>query len=113
MLEGLAIVTALVLILVDYKLKNDLVDLFKRMEAALEDGRKLLGPQFAANVDLDSVRPGNMVGNASPVETSASNGSAEGLGLTHKTAPPKRETTVRARRTRGTPVPRPDNPVGS
>lgn len=107
-LEAVAIVTAAILILVDYKLKNDLVELYKRMEATLEDGRKLFGKDYLADLDTSGLHAGPLVGDAPTVETSASpvtdnqNGTAV-----------KRPVAKRSRRVGNTEVSQPDKPVGS
>lgn len=114
-LEGIAILTALVLILVDYKLKNDLVDLYKKMEVALENGRKLMGPEFATDIDTSRLRAGPMVDNAPTLETPdypspnfpvEPNG--EGPGPTAKRSPAKRSG-----RNGNQAVPESDKPVGT
>jgi hypothetical protein len=71
-LEGIALLTALILILVDYKLKNDLVELYGKMEVALERGQKLFGEN--ANPGSNSLRVPDspMVDNVSRLETSDS-----------------------------------------
>jgi hypothetical protein len=111
-LEGVAIVTALVLILVDYKLKNDLVDLYKKMEAALADGRQIFGPQFAPGIDTSSLRASPMVRPTSPVETGAG---GEADNRNGKAGPASRRGTPANRkgRNRDITIPEPDKPLRS
>lgn len=111
-LEGVAIVTALILILVDYKLKNDLVELYKKMEAALIDGRQIFGPDFAPGIDPSALRGGDMVRATPPMETGPADKQdhANGQG---KPAARKRTSPVSQRRDRDSPVPKPDKQVGT
>ena len=111
-LEGIAIVTALVLILVDYKLKNDLVDLYKKMEKALADGQRILSADFGAGIDLGSVRSGNMVRTATPMETTTVSDLGDSNGKP-PAATGKPNPANRARRDRNNPVPKPDKPLRS
>lgn len=111
-LEGIAIVTALVLILVDYKLKNDLVDLYKKMERALADGQKLFGPEFASDIDIASLRTGDMVGNAATVETANGSGPPIGMGQSSPAETARRTPAKRNRGNRNPPVPEPDKQMG-
>jgi hypothetical protein len=111
-LETVAIVTALILILVDYKLKNDLVELYKKMEAALIDGRQIFGPDFAAGIDPGAIRGGDMVRATPPVEKRPADkpGNANGQA---KPAARKRTPPVSQRRDRNSTVPKPDKQVGT
>lgn len=111
-LEGVAIVTALVLILVDYKLKNDLVDLYKKMEAALADGRAIFGPEFAPGIDTSSLRASAMVRPDSPVETGAGNKASSRNGAA-KPATRRGTSPVGQGRDRDNPVPESDKPLRS
>lgn len=109
-LEGVALITALILILVDYKLKGDLTELYAKMEAALERGQKLFAENSDTGNDPVRLRTGDMVGNVSPLETSASNGVAGQNGQ------PKARRTSAAKRSRGngnTAVSQPDKPLGT
>ena len=109
-LEGVALITALILILVDYKLKNDLTDLYQKMEVALERGQKLFDEDTNTGSDSMRVRPGNLVGNVSPLETSARPSVAGQNGK-----PPNGRATP-AKRSRGngnTAIPKPDKQMGT
>ena len=114
-LEGLALITAALLILIDYKLKNDLVVLFGKLEGALEDGRKLFGPEFGSGVDIAGVRAGHLASVPAPVEASTANGAAAQVGSNGKRpgSATKRPTAKRPGRDGSAPVPGPDNTVGS
>lgn len=105
-LEGIAIITATVLILVDYKLKNDLMDLYVKMERALKNGETI----YSAGIDPGLLRPGNMVRDAATVETRAANGT---IHADSKPGPRgKRPSPERNRGNGNTTIPKPDNPVG-
>jgi hypothetical protein len=110
-LEAIAITTALILILVDYKLKNDLVVLYKKMEAALENGRKLFGESFGAGIDTSGLQHGPMVDNSTWLETpivrNPDNANGQAAAADYK--PPAN----RNRGNRNPQVPKPDKPVGS
>jgi len=109
-LEGLALVTALILILVDYKLKNDLVALYQKMEQTLEDGKQIFG-ENASNA-LDSMRlPSRaMVGDDASVETSDSPVMDNPNGQSPAN---KRTPSNRRGRAGGTEIPKSDKPLGS
>jgi hypothetical protein len=77
-LEGLAIGVAVVLILVDYKLKNDLVDLYKKMEGTLERGRQSFGETASTADSPSGVHTGSLVDNVARLETSAYAGASNG-----------------------------------
>lgn len=109
-LEGIALLTALILILVDYKLKNDLVALYQKMEATLENGKKLFGESYFADFDSSGLRTGSVVDHGSTMEATASASSTNTNGKNEASARP---TPKRSRRAGGSEVPRPDNTVGS
>lgn len=110
-LEGVAIVTALVLILVDYKLKNDLMDLYRKMEKALENGRKILGPEFGAGIDTGRLPTRAMARDAATVET------RNPFGTAVEYDQPETATGNGAPKRQGrngyTEVPKPDKQVGT
>jgi hypothetical protein len=109
-LETLAILTAAVLILVDYKLKNDLVDLYRKMEATLKHGESLFGENAATPLDSMRVRPGSLVDNRATVETGPGDNVAaqNGQPKTRRAQPANRD-----RRTRDKAVSDPDKQVGT
>lgn len=109
-LEGVALVTALILILVDYKLKNDLTDLYAKMEVALERGQKLFAENGDSGSDSVRLRAGDLVGNVSPLETSASNGMA---GQNGQSKTRGASAAKRSRGNRDTAVSQPDKPLGT
>jgi hypothetical protein len=109
-LEAIALITAAILILVDYKLKNDLVDLYKKMEVALENERLLLGADHSPASGNSAVRAGDLVDYDPPMEASASSGTT---GANGKTEPRKRAPANRSRRNGNTAVPDIDKPVGA
>lgn len=111
-LEGIAIVTALILILVDYKLKNDLVELYQKMEAALADGRQIFGPDFAPGIDPSALHRRPVVRPAPTVETATADkpDTQNGQG---KPAPRKRAPADSSGRNRDSTVPKPDKQVGT
>jgi len=112
-LEGLAIATALVLVLVDYKLKNDLVDLFKKLEATIDEGKRYFGESFGAAVDIGAIRSGDLVGTATSMEKTANASPAASTRQNGKRPAAKRTSADRGRGIGSAPVPGPDNTVGS
>lgn len=104
--------TALVLILVDYKLKNDLVDLYKKMEKALADGQRILGTDFGSGIDIGGVRSGNMVRPTAPMETPTVPNLANPNGKP-PAATGKPNPANRARRNRDNAISEPDKPLRS
>jgi hypothetical protein len=109
-LEGVALLTALILILVDYKLKNDLVELYGKMEAALERGQKLFGQDANTGSDSLRVRSGDLVGNVSPLETSANTGATSQNG--QPTAANRRAPAKRSGRAGNKEIPHTDKQMG-
>lgn len=109
-LEGIALVTALILILVDYKLKGDLTELYAKMEATLERGQKLFGENASTHLDSVRLRTGDLASDVSPVETSIDNGVAAQNGK-----PPTRSASPakRSGRTGNKAVSDPDKQVGT
>lgn len=108
-LEGLALAVATVLILVDYKLKNDLVELYKKMEGTLADGKQFFSENSPAPVDNAGLRDGPRAGDAARLEkaTVASTGNGNGSTAAIGNTPAKRNG-----RTRNTQIPESDKQVG-
>jgi hypothetical protein len=110
-LEGLALVVATVLILVDYKLKNDLVDLYRKMEGSLERGRQFMGQEPISPADTNGVRTGDMASNDASLEAAVAHQSTNGNGSTRGTN--NGTTAKRSGRTGSAPLPKFDNGLGS
>lgn len=110
-LETLALVTAAILILVDYKLKQDLMGLYQKLEAALNDAKKYFGEDYFAARDPGGVHTGDLVGNAPTVEEKPSDSQASQNG---QPKPPARRRTPanRSGGNRDSAVSGPDNAVG-
>src|SRR5882762_9159526 len=70
-LELLAIVTAAVLILIDYKLKQDLLKLFERIESAIETANGLHNQDAGLSADTGGIPGGSVVGDYPIMETPA------------------------------------------
>lgn len=113
-LELVAILTAAILILVDYKLKRDLVELTKNVEGAIEQARQLYSQESPSADTADNpggLHSSHLVDNAAGMEApihldeTSQNGNA-------KTVQRARTTPKRNGGTRNTTVPRPDNAVG-
>lgn len=111
-LETLALLTAGILILIDYKLKQDLVTLTRNVESALEDARKLFPQDTGAGSDSSDLHTGNLVDNGPPMETGPDTGKSGQNGKT-PAIPRTRTPAKRSGGNRNTPVPGLDNPVGS
>lgn len=111
-LETLALLTAGILILIDYKLKQDLVELTKNVENALEQARTLYPPDANTADHTSDIHTGDMVGDATAVETRLDNQKA---GQNGKAASLSHAGTVakRSRGNRNPEVSRPGNAVGS
>ncbi len=110
-LEGLALLVATVLILVDYKLKNDLVDLYKKMEGTLERGRQFMGQDTISVADTADVRSGNMVDDGPLLETPANRNESNGSSPASRTR--KRASANGSAGIGRAPIPRFDNGLGS
>lgn len=111
-LELLALTVAGLLILIDYKLKRDLLTLFARIEKAMEYAQESGRGANSGSADIDSVYPRNMVADASGVEavrTDAAN-SANG---TAATATGNRPSPKRSRGNGNRTIPQPDKSVGT
>jgi hypothetical protein len=111
-IEILALLTAALLILVDYKLKQDLIKLFERIEATIAAGQRVYFPDAVFNSDTGSVPDSAVVGDNPTVEAPASDkpNHANSNG---------RKATVRgtaangSRGNRNQAVPQPGKPMGS
>jgi len=110
-LEFLALIISALLILVDYRLKRDLLDLFKRLEFTIERGQRLYYQDAAKPRDNSGVPASSMVGD-NPImeettnpEPSSSNGQA--------TAPIRSTTAKRTARARDTDIPESNKPLGT
>ena len=108
-LEAIAITTALILILVDYKLKNDLVTLYKKMEVALENGRKLLGESFGSGIDTSGLQRSSVVDDTTWLETPV----VRKQSNADDQAANSNRPANRNGRNRNPQVPKPDKQVGS
>lgn len=99
-----------ILILIDYKLKRDLVDLFARIEAAIETGNRLYDTDTAHTYSGADIRDSTVVGNNPTVETAdvpkQSNPDGENGHKANGYVP-----TQRSRGTRNKTVPGTDKPV--
>lgn len=108
-LEGVALLTALVLILVDYKLKNDLVMLYRKMEESIHEARQYLGENFGAGIDTSGLSGSSLVRDGTTVETAASPSVAQGNGKAPRAS--KSTSPVSSRGKRNPAIPHPDKPV--
>ena len=108
-LEGVALLTALVLILVDYKLKNDLVALYRKMETSIAEARQYLGENFGAGIDTGNLPGSSLVRDATPVETAAHTNPGEANGKAPRA--PKTAAPVSSRGKRSQTLSEPDKPV--
>lgn len=110
--EVLAIGTAAVLILIDYKLKQDLVALFRQIEAAMNYESRLYSAN-AGNPDSYSVVfDSSLVGDNPPVEKTA----PDNADKPHAAEPKptgERKSAVRGSGARSKKVPDADKSVGS
>jgi hypothetical protein len=112
MLELLAVTVAGILILIDYKLKRDLVELFARIESAIETGNKLYDT-FAANNSSDTnLRDGTVVGDNPPMETPDVRKPGN-TGSTNRGTAGKQSASNGSGGTRNTPVQGPGKSMGS
>lgn len=85
-LEILALITAAVLILIDYKLKQDLIKLFERIESGIEAANRLHTQDSRINTDTGNIPSGSMVGDNPGMETAASDAANSPNGASRKTA---------------------------
>lgn len=111
-LELLALIVAAVLILIDYKLKRDLVILFRNIEGTLATSTKLQGNHDNNPGDSDPVSDGSLVGDVSIVEETVDAAPNNGHGQV-RDANGRYTSPVRDGRARDTQIPQPDKPVGS
>lgn len=110
-LELIAVTVAGILILIDYKLKRDLLELFARIEAAIETGNRLYS-QDTDNANGDSSVPGSfVVGDNPTVETPNVPEQSNGHG-SQRAANGQYTTAKRNRGTGNTQIPDVDKPVG-
>ncbi len=110
-LELLALVVSALLILVDYKLKQDLLKLFERIESTLETGNGLHPQNPDDRAGAGRVPGRGLVGDMPGVETSAnaSPPSANGSG---KARASRGKAADGDGRTRGAEVSKPGQQVG-
>lgn len=108
-LEGLALAVATILILVDYKLKNDLVEMYKKMEGCLADGKQFFSENGFAPIDTSGLRPGPMDGYDSSLEKAIVAGAGNGNG---PSAAAGKSSSKRGGRIGNTQIPESDKPVG-
>jgi len=112
-LEVLALVVSLLLILIDYKLKGDLLSLFKRIERDLygrEDSSPPEPPKPAGNA---GVRSSDLLDNPAGVEETSSSPLASPNGREEPASSNgSRTATKRSPRARGPAIPDNGKPVG-
>jgi hypothetical protein len=108
-LEALAILTAAILILVDYRLKNELVDLYKKLEATIKHGKQVFGENAGPDPGANSLRDSSHVDRNPLVEASAIPSTGESPDAARTS---KRQSANRNGRNRDKAVPGPDNQVG-
>jgi hypothetical protein len=85
-LELLALITAAVLILIDYKLKQDLLRLFGRIETAIETANRLHSQDADVSNDTGDIPDSSLVGADPTVEAATGNTKAGTGGPVRKTA---------------------------
>lgn len=110
--EALAIGTAAILILVDYKLKQDLVALFRQIEAAMNYESRLYDAN-AANPDSYSAVFGNAVVGNNPIVETTDVPVTDSPQTTEPHTTSERKSSVRRTGTRGKTIPDTDKSVGS
>lgn len=111
-IELLALLTAALLILIDYKLKQDLIKLFERIEATIETGQRVYIPDAVFNSNTGSVPDSPVVGDNTTMETPANDKPPRTNGNGRKAA--VRGTSANGSRGNRNPaVSEPDKPVGS
>jgi hypothetical protein len=92
-LELVALLVAAVLILVDYKLKQDLLDMFRRIEMDINHAWKLSGKERGGDSDTGWISTGPLVDNDAAMETPAGPGAPAqngDAGNAHRRAPARR-----------------------
>ena len=85
-LELLALATSVILVLIDYRLKQDLLNLFRRIEAGIETASGLLGKDPNFSPDTSGLSGSPLVGDNPIVEATASHSKAPANGAGRKTA---------------------------
>lgn len=111
-LEILAILIGALLILIDYKLKHDLVKLFERIEASIERGRRVYGEDSTINPDPSGIPANPLVADNPRMEASASRPESA-TASAKRQATVKRATPHRSGGARDTSVPTTSERVGS
>jgi hypothetical protein len=111
-LELLAIATAAILILIDYKLKQDLLKLFERIETAIGTEQHLFDANTSKPGNSSNIPGSPMVGDNTIMETSDIPDSANGHGASRQ-ATSKRAAANGNGRTRNTTIPDPDKSMGT
>lgn len=110
-MEMLALLVAGILILIDYKLKQDLVALTRNVENALDNARTIISSDSSPGDDTSGLHNSNLVGNASPMEAGSASDKTHANGKA-ETVRSTRTATKRSGGNRSTQVPRPSDPVG-
>lgn len=110
-LEFLLLATAGIVILIDFKLKRDLLLMFVEIKTEIESGQRNVAKASNNSSDTSGVHTGDLVGNASAME-------AASVPHENGSAPKPRTGTARAvaKRSTGngnTGIPQLDKPVGS
>lgn len=111
-LELIALIVSAILILIDYRLKKDVLQLFMKVERKIDQAIPLLSPAGDIASHPVDVLPGNLVANDAGMETANGHHPASAAGGTEP-GPGASEPAKRARGTRNTGVPKPDKPVGT
>lgn len=109
-LEILALATAGILILIDFKLKKDLLALFIRIEEKIAHGEQTLADTSRV-ATADSVHSGSMVADTSRMEAPNVDDSSSANG-SRPTAASNRPRAKRSTGTRSAPVSESDKSVG-
>lgn len=111
-LELTALAVAGLLILIDYKLKRDLLALFIRIEEALANGQEAVAHDTDGSSDTSIVRASDMVAHPAGMEALRGNAAnhANGSAAAAAGSTPNRK---RSAGTRSAKVPEPDKPVGA
>ncbi len=85
-LEMLALITSGLLVLIDYRLKQDLLKLFQRIEVAIETANRIYPQNPDVSSDTGDISGGSVVGDNPSVETSAPDITRAANGSGRKTA---------------------------
>jgi hypothetical protein len=97
----------LILVLIDYRLKQDLLKLFQRIETAIETANGIYPQNPSDNSHTGDVSRGSMVGNDPRMETPATDTAAHANGSGRKTAN-RRTPPNSSGGARNTPISQPD-----